>query len=99
MLRKISEYSNGTVLKMSWQDGDDVIEGVIDTIYETNNGVNENEDGYQEYYACTVVIKKIIHNLTNRALSVNQLIEIAKIDEPTSIELENGRSIWKRPME
>lgn len=45
MIQKVSAYPNGTYLKIIWSFGKDELEGIIDTVYETNNGLNEDEDG------------------------------------------------------
>lgn len=94
MMQTISRYPNGTVLKVSWQFGKIVIEGLIDTIYETDNGLENTED-YREYFACAFKVQKIIRNLGGVNLERGQLIEISKYNEPTSIELENHTIIWK----
>lgn len=94
MMRAISRYPNGTVLKVSWQFGRIVVEGLIDTIYETDNGSEGTED-YREYFACAFKIQKIIQNLGDVDLEQGQLIEISKYNEPTSIELEDRTIIWK----
>ena len=38
MVREISKYPNGTYLKIEWENSQLVLEGIIDTIYETDNG-------------------------------------------------------------
>lgn len=95
MIKKISVYPNGTFLKINWEYGKVIIEGIIDTIYETNNGLDEDEDGYQEFYACAVMIKKVINMLEGEKVNVNELIEISNENQPTSIELEDGTIIWE----
>ena len=66
MMQKISAYPNGTPLRISWDSGKAVIAGIIDTIYETDNGAEDDKDQYQEFYACAVLIKRIIRNLRDR---------------------------------
>lgn len=95
MLRKISAYPNGTFLRISWEYEGTTVEGVIDTIYETDNGLDEKEEGYQEFYACAVYVSKIIGNPQSRGVTVNSLIEISKYNQPTCIRLEDGAVIWK----
>lgn len=60
MIQKINAYPNGTFLKIIWDYGKIVVEGVIDTIYETDNGLEEEEDGYQEFYVCAFMVKKVL---------------------------------------
>lgn len=95
MIKKISTYPNGTYLRLIWEYKKTIVEGVVDTIYETDNGLDENEEGYQEFYACAIKIIKVIGNLEKKKLDVNQLIEISKEMQPASIELKDGTIIWK----
>lgn len=95
MIEEISTYPNGTYLKIIWDYGKTVIEGVLDTVYETDNGLDEEEEGYQEFYACAIMVQKIIRNLGEKKIAVNHLIEISKENKPTSIELKDGTIIWK----
>ena len=94
MLQVLSKYPNGTLLRFCWNYGALVIDGIIDTIYETDNGSDENSKEYQEFYACAIQIKHIVKNTTNKFLMVNSLIEVSKNNPPTSIELPNGVVIW-----
>lgn len=94
MIQKISVYPNGTYLKVIWPYGEE-IEGIIDTIYETNNGLDEDEDGYEEFYACALKVKKIIRNLKENKTNVNQLIEISQKNQPIRIILKDGGIIWE----
>ena len=45
MMKRINKFDNGTYLKVEWQNGQLVLGGRIDTIYETNNGLEENDVG------------------------------------------------------
>lgn len=45
MMKVISKYANGTYLKVEWENGQLVLKGKIDTIYESNNGLEEEDDG------------------------------------------------------
>ena len=94
MMQVLSKYPNGTLLRFCWDYGALVIDGTIDTIYETDNSADENSKEYQEFYACAVQIKRIIENTTNKFLIVNSLVEVSINNQPTSIELPNGAVIW-----
>lgn len=76
-----------------------IIEGEIDTIYETNNGKEEDEEGYKEFYACAILIKKVVRNLSRANLSVGSLYEISIENEPTCVELVDKTILWKMPQE
>lgn len=60
------------VLKYSEED---IIETRVDTCYETDNGLDEDDPNYEEYYACAMKIVKIIVN-KNRTFKEGELIEI-----------------------
>lgn len=45
MMQEICKYANGTHLEVVWNYGECVLSGNIDTIYETNNGLDEEEEG------------------------------------------------------
>lgn len=96
MIRIISQYPNGTFLKIVWEYGKSIVEGVIDTIYETDNGLDICEKDYQEFYACAFWIKAVICDWMKMGLRNHQLIEISRERQPTSIELEDGTIIWEK---
>lgn len=96
MMEQISKYPNGTHLKVEWQYGQLVLEGKIDTIYESDNGLEEEEDGYKEFYACAFRIEKILNNHINKSFIPNSLIEISIENEPTVITLKDGCVLWKK---
>ena len=97
MIKKISVYPNGSYLRLIWDYKKTIVEGVIDTIYETDNGLDENDKGYQEFYACAIKIIKVVRNLDGKELDINQLIEISREKQPTSIELKDGTIVWEKP--
>lgn len=94
MMKQISKYPNGTHLRVEWQYGQLVLEGTIDTIYESDNGLEE--EGYKEFYACAFRIEKILNNHINKSFLLNSLIEISIENEPTVITLKDGCILWKK---
>ena len=96
MIKQISNYSNGTYLKVEWEYGQLVLEGKIDTIYESDNGLDEDDDGYKEFYACAFRIEKIISNEINKSIVLNSLIEISIENTPTKITLQDGNILWEK---
>ncbi|QSX06735.1 hypothetical protein JYG23_04625 [Sedimentibacter sp. zth1] len=46
-------------LTFEWKDGT-IIKAVITTFYETDNGLEMEEEGYEEYNACTVKFTSVI---------------------------------------
>ena len=70
----ILTYSNG-----------DVVEAEVDTCYETDNGLAEDDPNYEEYHACAMKIVKIIVN-KNKNLKEGNLIEINYHNYPQQIK-------------
>ncbi len=95
MVREISKYPNGTYLKIEWENSQLVLEGIIDTIYETDNGLEEDDAGYMEFYACSFRIEKIIKNVSNRNYNIGSLMEISIENPPVIITLHDGSIIWQ----
>lgn len=73
------ENHNKSVI-IEWKDGTK-IKVLLDTFYETDNGLEIEEDGYEEYYACAITIQKVI-NLPNEL--------IQSINYPTRSEIKIG---------
>ena len=96
MMKAINKYANGTYLKVEWENGQLVLEGKIDTIYESNNGLEEDENGYKEFYACAFSVENIVNNLKECHIDIGGLIEISIENEPTLITLEDGSIIWRK---
>lgn len=96
MMKMINKYPNGTYLKVEWGNGQLVLEGRIDTIYESNNGFDEEDDGYEEFYACAFSVENIINNLKNVECHIGDLVEISIENEPTKIAIEDGSIIWRK---
>ncbi|MCX4298558.1 MAG: hypothetical protein OSJ73_16240 [Lachnospiraceae bacterium] len=69
---------------LRYSDGD-VIEGQVDTCYETDNGLEIDDPNYEEYYACAMKIVKIIVDKT-KTLKENSLIEINYRNYPQQIQ-------------
>lgn len=95
MMREINKYPNGTYLKLEWEDRQLVLEGIIDTIYETDNRLDEEDTRYREFYACAFKIEKTIQNLEDKDCNINNLIEISVENQPSLIMLYDGSIVWK----
>lgn len=96
MMKAISKYANGTWLKVEWENGQLILEGKIDTIYESNNGLEEEDEGYKEFYACAFNVEKVINNSKDKECQEGALIEISIENEPTLIVLNDGNVIWRK---
>lgn len=95
LIRAINKYPNGTKLIINWKKGLEV-EGEIDTIYETNNGLEMDEKGYQEYYACAFYVLAIKNSSEEKSdIEVRELIEVSMQNPPLNVMYEDGTLIWK----
>lgn len=94
LLYKISKYPNGT--KLIIQLNKDIkIEAEIDTIYESDNGLDMDEDGYEEYYACIIKVISILDAQQQiEGIKVGSLMEITKKNPPINICLKDGTIVW-----
>lgn len=95
MLRAISNYPNGTYLQIEWADAGVILGGVIDTIYQTDNGCPEGTSGFREYYVCAFRLKDIIKNVSGNAYNANSLMEVSMEAPPTMITLRDDEIVWK----
>lgn len=95
MLRAISNYPNGTYIQIEWAEAGVILGGVIDTIYQTDNGHPEGTSGFREYYACAFRIRDVIKNLSGNAYSANSLMEVSMESSPTRIALRDDELVWK----
>ncbi|WP_091573070.1 hypothetical protein [Melghirimyces thermohalophilus] len=94
LIKALNDYPNGTLLVVEWID-DLKIEGVIDTIYETDNRFEMDEDGYREYFACALRVKAIVSQPADtKNIQLNSLIEVSSINPPSKICLKDGQPIW-----
>ena len=95
-MKEISKYANGTYLKVEWENGQLVLGGKIDTIYESNNGLEEDDHGYKEFYACAFSVENIFTSPKDKEYNIGSLIEISLENEPTLIALDDGSIIWSK---
>lgn len=93
LLKTISKYPNGTEFLISLEN-DTEAEVILDTIYETDNGLEEEEDGFKEYTAALFMIKKILRSAKNE-LEEGSLYEVSILEPPKELKLLSGESLWK----
>jgi hypothetical protein len=96
LIKSISVYPNGTIIYIEWLNGS-IIKGEIDTIYETDNGLDLDEIGYQEYFACAVKVIDILRETEDdtEKYKIGNLIEISELKSPFKITLANGSIIYE----
>ena len=79
----ILEFNDGSILEVKQ-----------DTYYESDNGLEEDDEQYQEYYACAMEIIKVIKDTTpEKRYKEHMLIEINYLNYPKSITGLNSRKI------
>ena len=83
LFRSINNNANQAYI-LTYSNGD-VFEAEIDTCYETDNGLEEDDPNYEEYHACAMKIVKIIVN-KNKNLKEGNLIEINYHNYPQQIK-------------
>lgn len=93
-IKALLQYPNGTKLILEWKNGLR-IQGLIDTSYETDNGLELENEGYEEYYALAVKILSVEKNPSGEALKENTLFELSRFNKPHKIFLENSVLIWQ----
>lgn len=55
----LSIIDNATqIYRLTYSDGD-IIEAQVDTCYETDNGLDDDDPDYEEYHECAMKIIKI----------------------------------------
>lgn len=92
----LNRYPNGTRLRIVLEEGRIILEGVIDTIYETCNNLDDNDGRCVEYYACAFMITRVAKNFSTTKFEEDTLLELSKYNEPLQIELQDGTVIWEK---
>lgn len=96
MIRKINKYPNGTILMIKWSDSLS-IKGAIDTIYETDNGLDPDSNEYKEFYVYLIMVLEVLNKSKKKSeIEKNSLIELSMQNAPLKITLENDLVIWER---
>lgn len=90
------------LLRFEWEDNT-VIEAYIDTFYETDNDIEMDENGYEEYHVCLICIKRVINisqsslcNMGKKELEPNKLFEISYHNAPDKVYSIDNRVIWRK---
>ena len=63
-------------------------------VFETDNGLDFDDEGFLEYYACCVAVSEIIKDGVDT--SIGEYIELSEYNEPERIETENGEVLWEK---
>lgn len=91
-------------LIFEWKD-ETVIEAVILTFYETDNGYEMEEEGYEEYNACALKFTRIINlpnsrrnsisDVKNDDITVGSNMELSHCNPPARVTTPNGIIIFE----
>ncbi|MBR1854816.1 MAG: hypothetical protein IJ794_17005 [Lachnospiraceae bacterium] len=95
MMSVLNKFPNATYVKLEWESAKLTLGGLIETIYQTDNGLPEAVSEYREYYAMVFRIKDVIKNESGQIYSGNMVMEVSTFSAPTRIWSQNDILIWQ----
>lgn len=87
----LSDFKGKIVFKTQ---GKDVFLGEINTWYESDNGLEEDDELYEEYNAFAVEVHKIINN-ESRLFQEGRLYEFSYKNLPLKVETVGGEVLFE----
>lgn len=103
LFRTLNEYDGAEII-LAWDNGLKIA-GKTDTFFETDNGLDNDDPEFEEYYATAFQVNQILSRPSNGDGSVyswlkeeeSKLVEISLYDDPpSSVFLMDGKRIWER---
>lgn len=83
--------NDNEIYTIAFSNGD-VATAKIDTCYETDNGLEEEDIDFEEYYACALEIIEVLTNVSN-TLEKGILIEVNYRNYPQEIKNSKGERL------
>jgi hypothetical protein len=102
LIRTLIKYEKVDMI-IEWETGLKVI-GKLDTVFETDNGLDDDNVNYIEFHAVVFQVNHILMQPTNKDDSLynwliekkGKLIEVSLyVDPPSAIYLTNGQCVWR----
>ncbi|MGE6631572.1 hypothetical protein [Bacillus sp. NPDC077027] len=102
-LIKTLDENGGKELRLEWKNRLKIV-GKPDTLYETDNRLEDDDVNYTEYYAVAFRVKEILtppfHNESSIYDWLNKgkssLVEISLYEEPpNAVYLATGQKLWE----
>ena len=102
LIQTLDEYGKSELI-IAWNNGLKVI-GKSDTLFETDNGLEDDDTNYAQYHAVAFYVIDILARPVNQGSSIydwlmqrkSPLIEISLYEDiPNKIALTNGQILWE----
>lgn len=101
LIRTLIDFEKSDMI-LEWKSCFRII-GKLDTVYETDNGLEDDDLNCTEYHAAGFKGNKILANPTNYSVSVYEWLREGKAfteislynDPPKAVYLPDGQKIWE----
>lgn len=94
LMQVMSMYRCGTKMILRWRNGIE-IKGKKDTMYDTCNFVEEDKEGYKEFFACLIEVQSIKnYKDNNEIIKTSNYVEVSMENPPQRVYLEDETVIW-----